>query len=855
MLGRLRAETDGHLVTRFSTRQTAALLARLALWPHRSHAREELVELLWPDAEFDAARARLRQALTSLRRQLEPPGVAAGSVLIADRTHVRLNPDAVSTDVAEFEEALRLRQLDRVRTLYKGELLPGFYDDWILAERERLQASFDAIPLDAPSVPQKAEERAESEAGDEASRRLPLYFTRFFGRAEERARLSALLDEHSLITLTGPGGVGKTRLAIEVARGLNDLSRMYFVAFADVREGASLAEAMAQELQLPRNGSDPVLERLVEELQKEPAVLVLDNLEHVVEEAAPLVRTLLERVPQLRVLATSRRRLNVAEERAFPVRPLPHPLETSSPERLARQAAVQIFVDRAQRVRPDFQLTPRNAADISALCRQLEGLPLAIELAAAQVATLTPAQLLERLEKRFELLVTRRSPKDARHRSLWATIAWSVDSLPPKRRELWTTLAVFRGGFGVEAVAAIAGEPTALKALTQLHEGSLVMAQERGGVSRFWMLESLREFAQSRIAPPQWDALRTRHLRWYADWSEETRPKLFGIHQENTLEQVALEEENVQEALRWSLEPGGDAPSGLRLIANLGKYWTLRGNLARVYEVMERLVTHPANQEPSRIRTRALTELAHLARLWKKDFDLAASYYERVVSEAPEGDSGWWERSSAFHMLGSIAWENGDQQKGVRLLEEALALSERHNHTQGVATIQAGLAMFARDSGDYPRARTGLKRVVEIQHELGYLSGIANFQRVLGKVHLRLDERASARECYAESLDSYCALGDTRGLAVLLGELALEIPPSRQALLLLGAAHAFQERIAAAIEVTPDDPRLESHRAALGAAEFAQAWREGAALSVAAAAEEARALLREPSLWGMPDRG
>lgn len=855
MLGRLRAETDGHLVTRFSTQKTAALLARLALWPHRSHSREELAELLWPDAEFDAARARLRQALASLRRQLEPPGVAAGSVLIADRTHVRLNPDAVATDVAEFEEALRHRRLDRARALYGGELLPGFYDDWILAERARLQASFDAIPLDALEAPEKAKEPTESESGDESSQRLPLYFTRFFGRAEERARLSALLDEHFLITLTGPGGVGKTRLAIEAARERKDLPRVCFVGFADVREGASLAEAMARELQLPRNGSEPVLERLVEALEKEPAVLILDNLEHVIAEAAPLVRTLLERVPRLRVLATSRRRLNVAEERAFPVRPLPLPLETSSPERLARQAAVQIFVDRAQRVRPDFQLTPRNAADVSALCRRLEGLPLAIELAAAQAATLTPAQLLARLEKRFELLVTRRSQKDARHRSLWATIAWSADSLPPKRRELWTTLSVFRGGFGVEAVAAIAGEPMALNALTQLREASLIQARESDGPSRFWMLESLREFARSEMTSPQWEVLRTRHLRWHADWSEEIRPKLFGIHQASTLEQVALEEENVWEALRWSLEPGGDAPSGLRLIANLGKYWTLRGNLARVYEMMERLAAHPANREPSRIRTRALTELAHLARLWKKDFDLAASYYERVVSEAPEGDSGWWERSSAFHMLGTIAWGKGDREKGVRLAEEALALSERHEHKQGVATIQACLAMFARDSGDYARARTGLKRVVEIQRELGYLSGIANFQRVLAKVHVRLEERASARESYAESLDSYGALGDTRGLAVLLSELALEVPPSRQALRLLGAAHAFQERIAAAIEAAPDDPRLESHRADLGAEDFARAWTEGATLSEVAAAEEARALLREPSLWETPKPG
>ena len=464
LLGWLRAEQGERVVTRFVTRKTAALLACLALWPRRAHAREELIDRLWPDADLDAGRQRLRQALTSLRRQLEPPGTPRGGVLIADRTHCRLNPDAISTDVADFEAACRAGRLSEALAQYHGDLLPGFYEDWISDERERLAARADEIAQrleqsDGDRVLIDPPATAPVIAAATPSVHLPLQFTRFFGREEERARIGGLLSGHRLVTLTGPGGAGKTRLAIEVARRQTERGLIAFVGLAALTDGTRIAEAAAEALRLPPEDHRPDLDRLADALAAQPTLLVLDNAEHLAAQAGPMALALLSRVPSLHLLVTSRRRLHIAgERRSSPSLPFRFPRMAAPWSRSRRLTPCGCSWTVRQAVRPDFQVTARNAADVGALCRRLEGSPLALELAAARAAALVPAQMLDKLAQRFALLATTRADKDARHRSLWAAIAWSEDLLSAPLRHFWRSLCVFRGSFTAEAAAAVTGE-------------------------------------------------------------------------------------------------------------------------------------------------------------------------------------------------------------------------------------------------------------------------------------------------------------------------------------------------------------------------------------------------------------
>ena len=627
LFGGLRALQGERVITRFQTQKTGALLAYLAYHLPRpllskegsrggySHPREVLFELLWPECNPKAGRNSLSVALSSLRHQLEPPGVPAGAVIIADRLSVRLNPTAVTTDVAEFETALQSAQqtgsqpeqthhLLTAVELYHGSLLTGYYENWILLEQQRLselffqalrelidsleetgdlpsalqyahhgvladplreEAHYELMRLyalagqrtaalrqyaelerilreefdDAPTAATRELARRISERGCEqptsavsseqlavgrrqlavgavASNRrrqkrgvekqqaeavqpstinhqlltishLPLQLTRFFGREAEIAWLQATLlaDEYRLVTLTGSGGSGKTRLACEAAGRLSDAfnGAVWFVPLADISDPQLIVERMRDALQLPRSSDVEPLEQIVNALLERKSLVVMDNLEHLIRDDAEmqgyrdakmqntecipvslhpciphpssLILTLLDRIPTLKLLVTSRQRLDVTGEREFFVPPLPTPGGEAIPESLVRCESVQLFIDRAQAVKPDFQVTTANAGALKELCVRLEGVPLAIELAAARAQVLSPAQMVAHLDDRFGFLVSRRRDVVERHRTLRAAMDWSYNLLSPELRQFFAQLSVFRGGWTLEAAEAV----------------------------------------------------------------------------------------------------------------------------------------------------------------------------------------------------------------------------------------------------------------------------------------------------------------------------------------------------------------------------------------------------------------
>ena len=780
---------------RFATAKNAALLAFLALYPKRLHPREELIDLFWPDSDLEAGRASLRTALASLRRQLEPPGTPSGSVLIADLHHVRLNPVAVLTDTGVFTAALksaaaaasgadRRAWLRRAVEAYCGDLLPGFYDDWALAERERFAQLYEeaeaALAKCGPAegageMPVAGLRTAPGPAPPEtAAPRLPLQWTRFFGREPERAEIAGLLTRHRLLTLTGPGGAGKTRLAVEAARDAAPSfgNAVTFVPLADLNDPSRIPEAVCRALRLAEAGDADPLEQAAQALSGPPrALLVLDNMEHLAEGGAATVLALLTRLPALTCLVTSRRRLALPGEREFAVPALPVPALTLPPgepdlEMLAHCASVKLFVDRTQAIRPDFQLTRRNAASVAGLCADLEGIPLALELAAARAQTLTPAQIRVQLAHRFEVLATRQADKDARHRSLWATIAWSVDLLPPDLHRFWACLSVFRGGGTSEAARAVTGEAQALERWTQLRERSLLLAEEGGAGMRFRLLESLRAFASEQLDGEEREDIARRHAQHFLTMALESEPKLRGAEQTECLAQLEDDHDNFRAALDWA--DGHDPELALRLASSLSFFWSIRGHLREGRARLEQALGR-AGDPPAALRAKALHSSGVLA-YWQSDYPAARAFYTEALAlrrvSGPEGDL-----LKTMQNLAPIYAYQGDHAGAKVLFEESLLLCRRLGGGPSAMPALLGLAIIAQWQGEWAQARGCYEEALRITQDTGDRRGEAAVLFNLGELRRGQGEAEAAAALFEQSLTLARALGDRTGVARALTSL------------------------------------------------------------------------------------
>lgn len=912
LLGDLSAFQGEHAVTRFRTQKTGALLAYLALYGGRAHPRDTLLDVLWPDSDLSAARNSLGVALNSLRRQLEPPstpGTASiGAVLIADRATVRLRPEAFRTDVAAFEAArdeaagaetdtAAIEALARAEGIYSGELLPGFYDDWVLSERERLADArlqglrrltalltqardFDraleyahravqADPLSEearrllmrlyasigrPAAVREQFEELErlleaegdgppSEATRELAVRLeegtnkdaegasvirailpaspstrvstkiagaqtvvargagsgqgfPLRFTRFFGRDDEILRIRALLTEGTtrLLTLTGGGGAGKTRLAVEAAAQLGGAftGGVCFVPLADVGEPGRVFDAIRDALRLPRSpaATEPLLQIVAALSASGPSLLVLDNLEHLLGHgpldssgAATMIQILLDRVPSLALLATSRRLLRVAGEQELPVLPLPTPPDQEqSPDQMLQYASVRLFVDRAQTRRVDFQITPRNAASIARLCNRLEGVPLALELAAAWAKLFTPAQMLDRLSHGFAQMESTRPEVPARHRSLRAAVEWSYGLLSPEEQRLFARLSVFRGGWAVEAAAPVcnaledmsSAAGRTLECLSRLQDASLLIAAEApagtGQEMRLRLPEPLREFAQEQIADNEREALEDRHAHYFLERAEEAGKYLQGPEQHVWFDRLEADHDNFRSVLDRHV---GDE-IGVRLAGTLARFWKTRGYFREGKDWLDRVLSTGA-VAPTAARARALNGAGMMA-YDLADLDAARALYEESLRlQRMLGDD--LAAAGALTNLGNVAYRNGDYLAAGTLYREALALYRAKDNAWGMASALGSLGNVADMEGDYAAARTLHEESLSLSREIGDARMTAYTLHNLGNLALREGKPGHARVLYQESLPMKEALGDRRGVAALqnsLGFLAAE---------------------------------------------------------------------------------
>lgn len=701
LLGRVEARNGDLLITRFNSHPTAALLARFALYPQRLHPREELAELLWPGAPPQAGRNRLRQALSTLKRLLEPAGLGGPPVFVADRQGVRVNPTALDCDALEFEHCLLQGQAARARELYVGELMPGYYDDWVEEERRRLAALHEGLcgPAPAPPAPAAAAQPASAPttpltppAVAALASPLPSFLTRFFGRQAETTALVDAVAGSRLVTLTGVGGCGKTRLALEAAQRAVGFERVVFVPLADC---SSTAQALAQlraSLQIAAGTAEP-LEQIAQALSQRAVLLVLDNFEQLVPAGADeLARTLLARCAGLHLLVTSRRVLGLAGEHELPLAPLPLPQADQPFEALARNPGVAMFVDRARSVRPDFALTPRNAQTLAALCRALEGVPLAIELAAARSRVFSLRELHDALARPLLLLerTGARAGHMPRHDSLRGAIDWSWRLLDPAQQRFLAALSVFRGGWSVADAQAVCGDasgPQAHELMEALLEQSLLTADiDPDGGMRFRMLELIREFVAGQLDPERGQALRGRHRAHVLSMAQ-------ALQASGVRSMPADELPNVQQAMRTAVQDG-QAEVALSLGVALRSHWDSQGIDPEQLALLERAAATATAGSPALASACAMLATLLLA---AGDLHAAHDMAERALVVA--GDQPLL-RAGALCAWVQVVADGERRYTGLgERLQEALRLAQGQPELLAqVSSLQGTLA--ARDAED-----------------------------------------------------------------------------------------------------------------------------------------------------------
>jgi predicted ATPase/serine/threonine protein kinase len=624
-----------------------------------------------------------------------------------------------------------------------------------------------------PIVRQRMEEPRRSN--------LPAPLTSLIGREQE---MTSAIDrlrrkELRMLSLTGPGGIGKTRLAQQVAAELLDEfgDGVSFVSLAPIISPDLVAPAIAKALGVEESGATPLVERLQDYLGSKHLLLLIDNFEHVIS-AAPLVTDLLASSPKLKVLVTSRAVLNLSGEHEFPVPPLalPDPKRLPPIKALSRYGAVELFTQRALEVKPDFVLTTENARTVAEICTRLDGLPLAIELAAARVKLLPPQMILLRLESRLKTLTGGARDLPERQQTIRGAIGWSYDLLEESEKRLFIRLSVFVGGCTPEAAADLCdGEggfaADILDGLSALVDKSLLHHEEQArGIPRFVMLETIREYGVERLAAVgETELMRRRHAAFFLALVERVEAELTGSKQEVFLEELEKEHGNVRAALSWARE-SGEAEVGLRIAGALWRFWQVRSHLSEGRGWVEGFLSAIEDGGASApVRAKALNVAGALAGNqgdYERENELLR---ESLTLYRQLGDKRGM--ANSHNTLGNVAYAQGNYEMAARLFAEALARRKELGDRWGVAASLNNLAAVAHDRGDYGEAAALHKKSLLIKRELGDRRGLAFSLHNLGEVAQHQGDYGRAKEFLEESLAIQRELGDKVGVAFALNNL------------------------------------------------------------------------------------
>ncbi len=831
LLGTFRIERE-HQVIHLPRRKVESLLAYLALYPEE-HSREQLASLFWGDFSDEQARTSLRTSLVVLRKHL------GEELLLADREVIRLNPNyPIWMDTRELE----LRAASTPSTageLYRGELLTGFYEDWISPKRDayrelyldtllqqtqelRAQSEYERAVETARQVlvQDPANERAyqhlmfcfmaqgnrqaaleeyencaralqeeltvepapetkalyrwikqtPSDVQSPAARitNLPIPLTSFIGRAREMAEVKSLLTprlvshpfsasrnqekgEARLVTLIGAGGSGKTRLSIQVGTDLIDSFKdgVWWVELGPLADPGLVPKTVARALGLHEVTNKPPSDTIVDFVQSKQMLLVLDNCEHVIDACARLAEQLLTTCPNLHILATSREPLKIEGENVWqvPTLAVPPAQALSLAQLLLSYEGIRLFVDRARAAKSDFALTDQNAPAVAQICQRLDGIPLAMELAAARVRTLSPEQIAQRLDDRFNLLTGGSRAALPRQQTLRALIDWSYNLLSENERTLFRRVSAFVGGFTLEAAEAVCcdqgpekrspGEPEnnssseVLELLSHLVDKSLVLVETWESESRYRLLETIRDYAGDKLCESvagERTQTCNQHLEYFVALAMRIEPELERAEQATWMERLEREHGNIRAALQWA-EDSQQIDPGLRLAATLWRFWKVRGHYSEGRNWYTMLL------DPARVDE----GIAHPAT-----------------------------RAYALYAAGMLAYYQSDYDHATELQEASLAIERALGSKAGIARALSGLGLVMRGQGDYARAQTLFQESLGLYRELGDVEGIASGLRYLGLVAIAQGDAKHAVELYEQARPLYGQLGDAEAFANLL---------------------------------------------------------------------------------------
>jgi len=719
---------------------------------------------------------------------------------------------------------------------------------------------------------------------------LPSQPTPLVGREREVGEIAERLrsEELRLLTLTGPGGTGKTRLALQAAADLLEKFEdgVFFVALATVTDPALVASAISQPLGVKESGDQLLEESLKSYLREKHLLLVLDNFEQVLE-GAPVVGELVAACPKLKVLATSRIPLRLYGEQEYSVPPLalPDPRVLPPVKVLTQYEAVRLFVERARAVKADFEVTNENAPAVAEICARLDGLPLAIELAAARVRLLSPQAMLTRLGNRLKLL--KGGPRDlpTRQQTLRGTIDWSYELLEEEEKTLFGRLSVFSGGRTLEAIEEICdpeGELDALEGVESLLEKSLLRREEGpNGESRFVMLETVHEYAREKLEESgEAEEIKRAHAEFFLALAEEAELELKGQDQLEWLERIEAEHDNFRAALSWSLERG-DAELGLRLGGSLWWFWLVRGHLSEGRRWLEEALAKDVRAAvPKPVRARVLTGAGRLlveqgdceagttlleesmaafrqvrhnqalaeavdnlgiARAYQGDLERANALFEESLELYREAGDGWG-IAEILNNLGLIAGAQGQIDGARVLLEESLKVRRELGDKRGIVMSLINLAELALNRDDHARARVFLEEALTLAQELGDKGYIASSLMNLGEVALDQGDLQQAAALLEESVRSQQELGDKWYLYSSLMHLARVVEARGKSVCaarLVGAAEGMREAAGINLGSFIDYPRFERFWAAARSRLGEEAWEEALAEGRAMTLEEA----------------
>ena len=824
LLGKFDVRRDGKIIA-ITSRPAQSLFAYLVLKAGSSHRREKLAGMLWPDSLEETARDNLRHALWRVRKALET--ASATRFLHADDLSIKFEDSSgYSLDAAALENLDDAATADEVIVAlagYQGELLPGFYDEWVVSEREHLASIFEHhmarlmsslrkenrwldildwaerwIKLgQKPEPAYRSLMSAHAAKGDmskvaatyercvkslkefgiepseqtkelyknlkagkdtyaprseavvskpvekEAASNIPVPLTSFIGREQELKEIERLLSHSRLLTLTGPGGVGKTRLAIQTAQDATRVFKegVFWVALVGLSDEHLIPQAIAASLNVSQVSDESLFETLKTYLKPKQALLVFDNCEHLIRACAQVAEGLLVACPKLKILATSMEALGLFNEITWqvPSLPLPGTQRTLSPKELQGFASIELFSDRAQGAKSGFALDERNAAAVAQICRRLDGIPLAIELAAARIKVLSVDEIAARLDDRFSLLTAGSRTAIPRHQTLRAAIDWSHDLLTEPERTLFRRLAVFVGGFTLDAAEAVSSEgmkrSDVLDILGRLVDKSLVVVDHASGPgeTRYRLLETIRQYALEKLAGSgEARQTRDRHLEFFVRLAREAELNMFGRESPRWYERLDLELDNIRTAIDWATN-SGKADVALDVAGSLVYFWFAHG--------------------------------------------LSGSEWHDRVQQAlarPEGTEPTLARAKALNGLGFMYWADLYPTDRRPELEEALGIGRELGDARTIATSLRNLGLLANVQGNSAEARSFLEQSLEIWREMGSSGQTGSTWTLifLGDVALSHSDPEWARSLYEETVAILRELGDLNFLAYSIRRLA-----------------------------------------------------------------------------------